>query len=80
VILRWVAASSADYDIQVSSDGVTWVTKFTGKASGASTDTISGLGVAARYVRMYSRKRNTGYGSSLWEMDVYGDVSPSCTP
>jgi predicted secreted protein len=81
VVLRWEAASSADYDIQVSNDGSTWTTKFTGKATGASTDTItSGLGTTARYVRMYSRKRNTTYGNSLWEMEVYGDLSTTCSP
>ncbi len=80
VVLRWEAASSADYDIQTSTDAVTWTTKFTGKATGASVDTItSGLGVSARYVRMYSRKRNTGYGNSLWELEVYGDNNTSCT-
>jgi predicted secreted protein len=81
VILRWEAASSADYDIQVSPDGTNWTTKFTGRATGASVDTItSGLGVQARYIRMYSRRRNTGYGNSLWEMEVYGDNNPACTP
>jgi predicted secreted protein len=81
VVLRWEAASSADYDIQVSPDGTNWSTKFTGKATGGSTDTITtGLGVVARYVRMYSRKRNTGYGNSLWELEVYGDNNTACTP
>jgi predicted secreted protein len=81
VVLRWETASSADYDLQVSADGTNWSTKFTGKATGASVDTVtSGLGVAARYVRMYSRKRNTGWGNSLWELEVYGDQNPACSP
>jgi hypothetical protein len=29
---------------------------------------------------MYSRKRNTKYGNSLWEFEVYGDSNPACTP
>lgn len=81
VILRWETASSADYDVQVSADGTNWSTKFTGKASGASVDTVTtGLGVAARYVRVYSRKRNTGWGNSLWELEVYGDQNAACSP
>lgn len=81
LVLRWEAASSADYDIQVSTDASNWTTKFTGKATGASIDTITtGLGVTARYVRMYSRKRNTGYGNSLWELQVFGDTNTACTP
>jgi len=44
-----------------------------------TTSVLRVHGVQARYVRMYSRRRNTGYGNSLWELEVYGD-NTTCTP
>lgn len=74
VALGWWRLAANDFEVIL-------VPGFTGKAKGASVDTItSGLGVTARYVRMYSRKRNTQYGDSLWEFEIYGDTNPACTP
>jgi cysteine-rich repeat protein len=82
VILRWEAAASRDYDIQVaSSSGGPWVTVFHEGAGTVGTKTIAGLNANARYVRMYSNQRVlTQYGVSLFEVEVYGDTSPDCGP
>jgi hypothetical protein len=29
--------------------------------------------VEARFVRIFCKTRNTGYGASLWELEVYGE-------
>ena len=80
VSLVWEAASAADYRIELSPDGVNWTTakSFSG-GTGARTDTLSGLSAhVGRYVRMFGTRRSTGYGFSLWEMQVLGDNNPAC--
>ncbi|HTM46074.1 MAG TPA: discoidin domain-containing protein, partial [Polyangiaceae bacterium] len=84
VDLTWETAASADYDIQVAADGTNgagpWATIFTDPAGNGGFDAITNLNVTARYVRMFSRKRTTQYGNSLWEFEVFGDLNPGCTP
>ncbi|HEX2881974.1 MAG TPA: hypothetical protein VHO25_20790, partial [Polyangiaceae bacterium] len=41
-------------------------------------DTISGLGVLGRYVRMLGTTRMTGYGYSLWNLSAFGSNDVSC--
>lgn len=71
VKLNWEAASAKAYQIQVSGDNATWTTIYTATnaAGGVETLNITGTG---RYVRMYGTARNTAYGYSLWEFEVYG--------
>jgi len=80
VVLRWEAAYSSNYEIQISSDATTW-TKIYGDAAGnGGVDDIA-LSGSARYVRMYSTKRGTAYGNSLYEFEVYApDVTPPPPP
>lgn len=80
VVLRWEAAASSSYDIQVSNDANTWTVvgsnqtaTIVGTGTSNRVDTLSGLSTTGRYVRMYSRARSTQYGNSLWEFEVYGD-------
>jgi cysteine-rich repeat protein len=81
VVLRWEAAASRDYDIQLSdSPAGPWTTVYNDPAGDGGIDDVGGLNANARYVRMYSRQRNTSYGNSLWELEVYGDPITSCTP
>jgi hypothetical protein len=70
VVLRWEAAYSADYEIQVSNDASSWTKIYGDAAANGGTDdvTVSGSG---RYVRMYSRRRGTPYGNSLYEFEVH---------
>jgi cysteine-rich repeat protein len=78
VVLRWEAAASSSYDVQVGdSTSGPWTTLYTTNAGDGGNDdlTVSGNG---RYVRMYSRARTTPYGDSLYEIEVYGDINTAC--
>jgi hypothetical protein len=70
VVLRWEAAYSADYDIQFSNDAANWTTVYGDPAGNGGVDDVT-LSGSARYVRMYSRRRGTPYGNSLYELEVY---------
>jgi Tol biopolymer transport system component len=70
VILDWDAAA-AEYQIQVSNDNMNWTPIYSTSrgAGGIETLTVSGSG---RYVRMYGTKRDTPWGYSLNEFQVFG--------
>ena len=71
VILRWETAYGQAYRIQTSNDAITWTDIYSTSAGDGGVDdlVVSGLG---RYVRMYGTQRATGWGYSLWELEVYG--------
>ncbi|PYC76374.1 beta-glucosidase [Streptomyces tateyamensis] len=71
VVLNWEAASAKAYQIQVSADGSTWTPVYATSTGPGGTETLNVTGTG-RYVRMYGTARNTGYGYSLWEFQVYG--------
>jgi CxxC motif-containing protein (DUF1111 family) len=79
VRLSGEAAYGSAYQIQTSNDNATWTTIFTTTTGDGGVDdlTVSGSG---RYVRMYGTARATGYGYSLWELEVYGTTGPTPTP
>jgi len=74
--LLWEFASAKDYTIQVSLDGITYVTPAmvtkTGMAAGARLDNITGLSNLARFVRVTGSARTSTYGYSLFEFEVWG--------
>ncbi len=78
VVIRWEAAASADYKLQVSDNGSVWTTIATDEnasktGSGSSrVDTLSGLVASARYVRIFSLARTSSYGNSIFEFEVFG--------
>jgi F5/8 type C domain-containing protein len=78
VVLQWEAAYATAFQIQVSADAASWSTLYstTTGAGGTQTLTVSGSG---RYVRVNGTARATGYGYSLFEFQVYGEVAPSGT-
>ncbi len=79
VVLRWEAAASKDYDIQVSNAAAgPWTTVFSQPAGDGGVDDITGLNANARYVRMYSRQRVLNAGNSLFEFEIYGDSNLAC--
>ncbi len=78
VVLKWEAAASSDYEIQVSADGTTWNSIYVDHAGNGGTDDIKNLSGTGRYVRIYSTHRTTQYGVSLWEIEVYGSTNPNC--
>ncbi|GAB4085817.1 hypothetical protein GCM10028784_24470 [Myceligenerans cantabricum] len=78
VELDWEAAYSTSYSIQVSDDGSMWTTLAATDAGDGGDDVIDVTG-SGRYVRMRSTERNGAYGTSLWEMRVFG-VSDGSDP
>jgi hypothetical protein len=80
VKLVWENASAKEYLVQASSDGATWtnVASKTDGVWGPRTDELV-FTASARYVRMQGVKRTSGYGYSLYEMQVFGP-SASITP
>ena len=78
VVLNWESAYGKAYQIQTSTDAVTWIQIYatTTGVGGKETLTVSGTG---RYVRMFGITRGTGYGYSLWDFEVYGTPATQST-
>ena len=77
VKLSWETALAKDYDVEISNDTVTWtlLKRVTGNAT-VSND-WTGLSGTGRYVRLNLKARGTGWGYSLFEVEVYGTATPS---
>jgi F5/8 type C domain/Fibronectin type III domain len=71
VALYWESAYGKAFQIQTSNDAVNWTTIYstTTGTGGIQLIPLSGSG---RYVRLYGTARGTGYGYSLWELQVFG--------
>lgn len=78
VKLSWEGAYGSAYEIQVTNDTTSWTTAFTETSGDGETDLIS-LNHSGRYIRMYGTTRGTTYGYSLWEFEVYGDITTEIT-
>lgn len=77
--ITWQTAFSPLYEIQASDDGVSWAVLRTVTNSQPGVQTISGLDVTARYLRVYARTMS-GYGNvSIIELTAFGDASAACT-
>lgn len=72
VKLTWEGAYGAAYDIEVSDDGQQWTTAAEVTAGDGGTDMVALDGASGRYLRLTGQERATGYGYSLWELQVYG--------
>jgi F5/8 type C domain/Beta-1,3-glucanase len=79
VSLNWETAYATAFQIQTSTDNVNWTSIYstTTGTGGIQNLTVSGSG---RYIRMYGTVRDTGYGYSLWEFDVYTQSGGSAPP
>jgi hypothetical protein len=75
VKITWEAAYGKDYKIQVSNDAVTWndVKTITGNTS--LLNDWTGLSATGRYVKILGTARATGYGYSIYELEVYGTAA-----
>ena len=77
VRLIWEAAYATSYDIQLSGDGENFTTVKSVTEAQGGTQTVdirhNGQPLEGRFVRVLCKTRNTGYGSSLWELEVYGE-------
>jgi beta-glucosidase-like glycosyl hydrolase len=86
VKLNWETASAKVYKIQTSTDATNWVDAYsTTNGPGGIENITFPSPVTARYVKMSGTTRNTVYGYSLWEFEVYGQTAalvatPTFTP
>jgi len=69
--LYWEAAYATSYEILVSDDAVAYEQLYT-TATGAGGNVSIPVTASGRYVKILCHARNTGYGVSLWEIEVYG--------
>lgn len=70
--LFWETAYAKEYKIQISQDDKAWQTVFsTSKGSGGEEFIKFGTAVNTRFLRIYSAKRGTDWGCSLWEVQVF---------
>ena len=72
VVLTWEAAYGRAYQIQTSNDTATWTSIHSTTTGDGGTDDLAVTG-SGRYVRMHGTVRATGYGYSLFELQVYGN-------
>ncbi|MCM5527251.1 discoidin domain-containing protein [Parasegetibacter sp. NRK P23] len=72
VRIYWENASGRNFLVQVSNDASNWTTVHTVTNNTIYVNNFNMTGHTARYVRMFGQTRNTGYGFSIWEMEVYG--------
>jgi uncharacterized protein YjdB len=77
VKISWETALGKDYQIQLSSNTTTWTTIKTVTGNTTLINDLTGLSGTGRYVRMYGTARGTGYGYSIWELEVYGTSGPT---
>lgn len=70
VVLDWEAAFGSAYEIRVSVDGSSWTTAASVTDGDGGIDEID-LDTNGRYLRMQGLQRATGYGYSLWSLEVY---------
>lgn len=70
VKITWEVAYAVTYEIAVSTDGATWQTVFSGE--GRQGETLASFPpVSARHVRITGKQPATGYGYSIWELEVH---------
>jgi len=77
VKLVWEAAYASAFQIQASTDAAAWADLYSTTTGTGGTQTLTLTPTTARYIRMYGTVRATAYGYSLFEMEVYGDETPS---
>jgi hypothetical protein len=78
MVLNWEVASAKNFRIEVSDNQTDWtvVRTLTNRPAGARIDTLKELAAQGRYVRMYGTARNSTWGYSLWEWEVFGTPAP----
>ena len=72
VRIYWEAAYATAYEILVSDDAITYESVYSTTTGKGQNETIALSFVNARFVRLVCHSRATGYGSSLYEIEIYG--------
>lgn len=73
VILHWEKAFGKAYQIQTSDNAVQWTDLYSTMNGDGGVDNLEIAG-NGRYLRVRIMERGTGWGVSLWELQVYGRV------
>ncbi|WP_239151542.1 discoidin domain-containing protein [Virgisporangium aliadipatigenens] len=76
VTLNWETAYATAYRLEVSNDGTNWSSVYSTTTGRGGVENLAVTG-SGRYLRMYGTARATGYGYSLWELEVRGTVDTS---
>lgn len=72
VVLDWENAHAVSYRIETSTDGQAWNTVSSQASGKGGIETVDFAATQARFVRMTGLTRNTQYGYSLHEFQVFG--------
>jgi len=76
--ITWETAFSPSYEIQASDDAVNWAVARKVTNDKAGVQTVSGLDLTARYLRIFARSLS-GFGNvSIIELTAFGDNSAAC--
>ncbi|MFH0880336.1 MAG: discoidin domain-containing protein [Lentisphaerota bacterium] len=70
--LHWESAYSSEYKVQISLDGTEWQDIYTCANGDGRTDEIFFSPADARFVRILCLKRATGWGHSIYEVELKG--------
>ena len=70
--LYWETAYATAYEIQLSDDAEHYELAYSTTTCQGKNETILLNALPARYVKILCLQRSGGYGSSLWEIEVYG--------
>lgn len=70
--LSWESAYARAYKILVSSDARDWREVYSTKEGKGGVEQVSFRPVKTRFVKMQGIKRATGFGYSLYELEIYG--------
>lgn len=71
IVLEWETAYGSAYKIEISDNAAEWTEIYSESSGDGGKDDIP-VSAVCRYVRLYGTERATGWGYSLWEMEVYG--------
>ena len=72
IVLNWETAAAKTYQIEVSTDGTNWTSAATVEDGKPGVREFVLAGIKARYIRVSGTTRTTGYGYSIYEIEVYG--------
>ncbi len=70
--IYWEGASAKTYSVKVSTDSTNWTEVYSmSDGSGSRWDDITFTATNAKYIVMNGTERSTGWGYSIWELEVY---------
>ncbi len=72
ITILWEDAFSSKYYLQTSLNGKKWETVYLNNDGNGRTDDIFFAPVNAQFIRIVGTARGTGWGHSIWEIDIKG--------